>query len=212
MTDNDSLTRPKGSKLPPKEDPIIESDTEKYLPEPELPRKSKTTKPRPAKTQAQLDAFKIALAKRQENIKIKKEEKKIDAAKLLLEHDRKTQEAMPHAEEKPDRSIKKARSKKIIVEESESESEPEVIYIKKKSKTKKPKQKQIIIESESETETELDTENELIIAKQKKSFGKSHKNQLNKRPPVIEVQPTKPPPTPSVKVQSKPNYSIYFAD
>jgi hypothetical protein len=194
MEDNEPLTRAKGSKLSvPKLD--LESDTEINLEVAEPKNREKPKKPRPPKSQAQLDAFKKALDKRRENIAIKKESKKVQAARTLLEHEEKNKPE-PDAEEKPDRLIRKTKTKKqIIIEESESEPEPEVIFVKKSKSTKstkssKPK-KQIIIEStsESELESESESDSDIVVAKTKKSFGSSHQRQ---RPKIQIQQPVKP--------------------
>jgi hypothetical protein len=102
----------------------------------------KEKKPRTAK---QIESFEIARQKRAESIANKKQEKKIEASKLLLGLDqKKTPKPKPKPEPEPE-------------PESESSSEEEII-IKKSSKAakdkKKKKKKIIIVEESSESESD----------------------------------------------------------
>jgi hypothetical protein len=115
----------------------------------------KEKKPRSAK---QIEAFKLAQQKRQENIKqirLSKEIKTLDKKEnnVINKHHeiiKKKKELIP--ETKP---ISKPKQKPVVVEESESEDE-EVVVI---TKRKKPKVKKIIIE-ESDTEDDESEEEE----------------------------------------------------
>ena len=96
------------------------------------------TKVKKTRTPAQVEAFKEVMKKRQENIKLRKDEKLIQSAKLLVEKN------IPIA-------TPKAKPKKIIQEVNEDESEEEIIIVKSKPKPKK-KTKKIIIEDTSSSD------------------------------------------------------------
>lgn len=98
--------------------------------------KSKVKK---ARTPAQQEAFKEVMRKRQENIQLRKEEKIISSAKLLVEKN-----IMP-----PIETPKVYKAKKTVYQpEPQSESEEEIIIVKSKPKPKK-KTKKIIVEDSS---------------------------------------------------------------
>jgi hypothetical protein len=144
--DNEPLTRSKkDKKVVEVTQPIVEPMQQEVKPE-------KVKKPRPPKSEAQLEAFKKALETRKANIEKKKIDKKVEASKILLEHDK-------------SKEVKKVKQKVIL--ESESESEPEIVIVKRK---KKPKRK-IVIESETDSETESEEEQKPI-----QKFGKSHQH------------------------------------
>lgn len=101
-------------------------------------------KPKKPRTEKQMEAFRIAQSKRQENIRLKNEAKMLD--KMLAKSASKTAKTA------------KTISKKIeppSPSESESEEEEEIIYVK--SQKKKPKKKTVVIEDSSESEEEEPT-------------------------------------------------------
>ena len=120
----------------------------------------KEKKPR---TQKQIDAFLKTQENRKANIENKKQEKKIEAAKLLLKE--------PKIKSKP----------KIVVDDS-SYDEEEIIIVEKRKKLK-PKVKRIIIEESSDEEIE-----ESPIKNKEKQF----KSQQNKKS-IIHVNNTNEP-------------------
>ena len=105
-------------------------------------------KPKKVLSEKQQAVLEGARKKRTENIALAKQNKKIEAAKLLIEEGtnlklKSTPEAIAQK--------KKSKTKTIIIEsESESSSEEQII-IKKKHNKKKPKQ---IVQEESESEEE----------------------------------------------------------
>jgi len=107
----------------------------------------KAKKPRSEK---QLEHFKNMALKRKENIEKKKLEKKIEASKLLLEH-----EIITPAPIITNKKQKKELSPLPSEEEEESDESAEKIIVNVKNKKKKKKAKEIIIyndDSESEEE------------------------------------------------------------
>jgi hypothetical protein len=123
---------------------------------------AKEKKPRSEK---QIEAFKKTQENRKKNIELKKDAKKLDAAKLLMQ-------------EKPiEKKPKKVVKKEIV--DSDSSSEEEVIIIERKKKPKKKITKRIIVEeSSSEEEEEV------------KPIEKTFKSQQNKR--SININAVKP--------------------
>ena len=128
--------------------------------------KSKVKKPR---TPAQQEAFKEVMRKRQENIQLRKDEKIISSAKLLV-----AKNIMPvpaSMRETP----KAYKAKKTVYQpepEPESESEEEIIIIKSKPKPKK-KTKKIIVEDSSSEDN---------------SSGSSGGGGRQKHRPIVQVQ------------------------
>ena len=113
-------------------------------------------KPKKELSEKQKAVLENARKKRTENIALAKQNKKIEAAKLLIEEGTNLKlKSTP--EPKPIEQKKKSKTKTIIIEsESESSSEDEQIIIKKKRSNKsKPKSKYIKEESESEEEEEV---------------------------------------------------------
>ena len=170
------LTRSKGSKpeqvitKPEPVPPPVESQQQV--------KPAKEKKPRAPKTQAQLEAFQKAMEKRKINIELKKQEKKVEASKILLENEKLKETSKP--------AVKRIRKPKtVVVEESSSEDEPNVVYIKKRSSRKK---KKIIVQSETESETEAEPEIEI---KHRESFGKSHQNKKTVKTTITQVDPNK---------------------
>lgn len=119
--------------------------------EPErLTKPIKTDKPKKVLSDKQKAVLESARKKRMENIEAAKKNKKIEAAKILIENETNLKikdKVKETVEEKP----KKTKKKTIIIEsESESSSEEEQIVIKKK-KSNKPKR---VVKEESEEESE----------------------------------------------------------
>jgi hypothetical protein len=105
-------------------------------------------KPKKVLSDKQKAVLEGARKKRTENIALSKQNKKIEAAKLLIEEG--TNLKLKSTPE-PIAQKKKSKTKTIIIEsESESSSEEQII-IKKKHNKKKPKQ---IVQEESESEEE----------------------------------------------------------
>jgi hypothetical protein len=154
-----------------------------------LTKPIKEKKPRPPKTQAQLEQFQKVRLKRAESLKQKTITKKIEASKLLLSHGIELPAKPIIQEEKL--PAKKQNIKQVLTpthkdveEESESDDEPPVIIVKKKKKKKQPKTI-IIEESDSESDNESDANQHYInkvkqarhfVSQQnKKSLIKVHK-------------------------------------
>ena len=155
-----------------------DTDNESYKSESEperLTKPIKADKPKKVLSDKQKAVLESARKKRMENIEAAKKNKKIEAAKILIENETnlklkdKVKEEVVY-QEKP----KKAKKKTIIIEsESESSSSEEEIVIKKK-KAKKPKQ---IIRQESEEEEE---EEVIRKPKQRQLKPQISTNKLNK--------------------------------
>ena len=101
------------------------------------------TKKKP-RSQKQIEAFKVAMEKRANNIASRKNDKLIVASEILV----KNSKIPPVSIETP-----KAKYKKVIQHESETESEEEIIIVKAKPKKKKVK-KIIIEESDSDSSSD----------------------------------------------------------
>lgn len=143
------------------------SDYEEYEEE-EVPLTKKTIiKPKAKKerTPAQMKAFEEAQKKRQHNIEIQKQKKRLEAYKALIDEENKKEmsigfknkkpveeeeEYIQHTPPTPKKSIRKV-IKKV---KEESESEEEVIVVKSAPKKKKPKKKTIIIENSDTSSSE----------------------------------------------------------
>lgn len=129
------------------------------------------------RTEKQQEAFKVAMQKRADNIAKRKEQKKIEAAKLLLSVE---PESLPS---KPSNEVieKKKPKKQLVLSTSDTESEDETdnesveseekIYIARKS-IKKPKKVYII-----KKEVEEDENHRYPLEKQVNKF----KSQQNKK-------------------------------
>jgi hypothetical protein len=98
-----------------------------------------------ARSQAQIDAFKRTQENRAKNIALQKENKKIEAAKLLMNQPKKDKKK-PVVDSSSDeeeviivekRKKSKPKPKRIIVEESASESEEEKVEMQFKSQQNK---------------------------------------------------------------------------
>jgi len=116
-----------------------------------LEKVKKTPKPRSEK---QMEHFKNLQQKRKEAIEKKKLEKKIEASKLLLEHN-----ATPATPAQPKQKKVTQPSPPQSEDEEESDSSVEKIVVNVKKKPKKKKAKEIIIYNEdSDTEEEEEEE------------------------------------------------------
>ena len=102
------------------------------------------TKKKP-RSQKQIDAFKVAMEKRANNIASRKNDKLIVASEILVKNS-KIPPVSPVETPKP-------KYKKVIQHESETESEEEIIIVKAKPKKKKVK-KIIIEESDSDSSSD----------------------------------------------------------
>ncbi|MEI6371493.1 MAG: hypothetical protein WCO49_17570 [Nostocales cyanobacterium ELA608] len=144
---------------------------------------AKETKPKKARTPAQLAQFENARVKRQANIKLKEDNKKLEASKLLLDNGYVKKDDVKPTE------IKKVIQEPVDVTTDESEAESEIIIVKKK---KKPKKKTYIIEESSDDE-------EYEINKAKEVYKKSRNmvSQQNKKS-IIKV--------------NTPSFLNYFVD
>ena len=149
-----------------------------------LTKPIKVKKPRPPKTEKQMEQFQNAKKKRDEALKKKKEEKELESAKLLLSHGyeiKKHDNSMcPPAQELPS----KKKPKQILspaVDESSSEEDEAPLIIVKKKKKKKPKTI-VIEESESDEEEEPSIQyikkRDFVSQQNKKSVIKVHKNNV----------------------------------
>ena len=96
------------------------------------------TKVKKARTPAQIEAFKEVLKKRQDNIKLRKDEKLIQSAKLLVEKN------IPI-------DTPQVKTKKVIQPVQEDSEDEEIIIVKANPKKKK-KTKKIIIEDSSSSD------------------------------------------------------------
>ena len=96
------------------------------------------TKVKKARTPAQVEAFKEVLKKRQDNIKLRKDEKLIQSAKLLVEKNISI-------------NTPQVKTRKVIQQVQEESEEEEIIIVKANPKHKK-KTKKIIIEDSSSSD------------------------------------------------------------
>lgn len=133
----------------------------------------KPVKEKKPRSEKQLKSFAACAERLKERHRVQLHDKKIKAAKFLLDHDIKPVIHEPI----------KAKEEPIVKEES---SDEEVIYLKRekvKTSKKKPKVKTIILsssESESETEEEITPpipEKKFISQQNKKSLIKVHKQE-----------------------------------
>jgi hypothetical protein len=159
------------------------------------PKKEK--KPRSEKQKAQ---FQQVFNKRKEILEKKNLEKKIEASKLLLQHEpefiNKQKIIEPVTPPIDENVIKKKKVPKIVeMSETDNDSEESVIIIKKKTNKPKKKKKKIIIEESSdESSSSGEDEPVITIPKPKRDFA----TQQNKKS--------------IVKIHEKPriNYDSYF--
>ena len=119
---------------------------------------------RKPKTPGQLEQFEKVRLKRLEDLRLKKEKQKVEAAALLLQHD--------YVKKEPKDAVKKTATKK---EGSGSDSEPEIVVVKKKKK------RVVVVREDSESEDEYDppvrhvhTSRPMVSQQNKKSVIKVH--------------------------------------
>jgi hypothetical protein len=169
---------------------IVETDSEELSEVIEEPPKQekKAKKEKPVKedkrkqprTEAQLKHFENMRKKREDNLKQKLLDKKIEASKILLENDVK-----PKKKAKPEES-----------------DEEEVIIIEKKKK-QKPKTKRIIIEESSSDKSSEEEEEE---KPKSKAPERKFKSQQNKKS-IIKINGVN---NDNDNVNSKVDYSKFF--
>jgi hypothetical protein len=104
------------------------------------------------RSEKQIEAFKKAQQKRDENREKMKKEKEIKMAKIYMEN------KLKEDENKPQKEKEKPPPKKPVMkyEESESESEEEIIYVKKKPPKQKVK-KIVYLSDDEEDEPPIPT-------------------------------------------------------
>lgn len=160
---------------------IIEMDNEPEIPLLKPKRKMKKF----PRTEKQQEAFKITMQKRAENVEKRKQQKKLEAAKLLLSTE---PDSLPTKPAEPEK-IKKPKKKLILSttdtetdsDSSDSGGEEEKIYIARKS-IKQPKKVYIIkrekniIEEDDEDEYEKPVVNKFKSQQNKKSVVKITNN------------------------------------
>lgn len=163
------LTRQKGQKYLIV-DEVVNAPVENIT----VTKPMKEKKPRSEKQKAQ---FEQVFNKRKELIEKKKLEKKIEASKLLLEHEPEykvpSTPRTPHIIDAVPEKLKLKKEPKIIEvhsDNSDDDSDESVIIIKKKSKTKKAKKKKIIIEESSEESSSGEDEEVIQLPKPKRDF------------------------------------------
>ena len=165
---------------------VIEKDTEPEVPLLKPKRKMKKF----PRTEKQQEAFKITMQKRAENVEKRKQQKKLEAAKLLIESE--SLPSKPEPEPEPEPVKHKKIKKKLILSTSDSETDSdssdsgggvEQIYVSRKS-IKQPKkvyiikrEKNIIEEvDEDEYEYEKPVVNKFKSQQNKKSVVKISNN------------------------------------
>lgn len=119
------------------------------------------TKPKRERTAKQLEAFEKVKQKRQQNIEIKKQQKLLESAKLLVENETKKKEEVSKPQPQPQSQpkLKPQPKAEMLSECTEAETSEEEVIIVKKAKPKK-KVRKVIIESDSDSGNESDDESE----------------------------------------------------
>lgn len=118
----------------------------------ELTIEEPLTKPKKPRTAKQLEAFEKVKEKRKQNVEMKKQQKLLESAKLLVENEKVKNVVQP----------KVVRPKTEELEEQSESEEEEVILIERRKKPKPPpkppapkkKVRKIIIESESDSDSD----------------------------------------------------------
>jgi hypothetical protein len=130
------------------------------------------------RSEKQIEAFKKAQLKRDENREKMKKEKEVKMAQIYFENKLKQENEKPKEIEKPK---EKQISKKPVMkyEESESESEEEIIYVKKKPPKQKNK-KIVYLSDDEEDEPPMPTP---------KKTSRILRNEPQQKP-VNNIQPT----------------------
>ena len=138
----------------------------------------KPTKEKKPRSEKQLQSFITCSEKLKEKHVKKLHEKKITAAKLLLDNN------ISHKSFEP--------IKETVIEKEKESSDEEIIYLKRekdKKTKKKPKVKTIILSSsESESETDIEPETEIIPIIEKKFISQQNKKSLIK---IHKIEPNK---------------------
>ena len=168
---------------------IIEMDTEPEIPLLKPKRKMKKI----PRTEKQQEAFKLIMQKRAENVDKRKQQKKLEAAKLLLSTEPDSLPTKPEQEKEPEKEPKekiKKPKKKLILSTTDTETDSdssdsgggvEQIYVSRKS-IKQPKKVYIIkrekniIEEVDEDEYEKPVVNKFKSQQNKKSVVKISNN------------------------------------
>jgi hypothetical protein len=158
----------------------------------------KKKKTRPPQSEKQKEAFKVAAAKRAENVKMRKEQKLLDAQKALLEKEgyikqpaKKQEIQFQIEEETPD------ETPVAIVKELPSKKKGKLVppplppkeNIKKQPKVKK--EPQIIIQSESssdggDSDDDSSSEDEVIVIKRSRKYKSKTKTKPREESPYEE--------------------------
>jgi len=142
----------------------IEDIVDQEYEEEESEKKLTKSKPKKPRSEKQMKAFQEVMNKRKQNIEKRKEEKLVEASKILVKN-----------------SIKEVKPKKKIIQqqEEESDTEEEIIIVKAKPKLeKKKKVKKIIIEESSDDETSIESDGSKEYNKKTYSKSKRH-NDMN---------------------------------
>ena len=169
---------------------VIEMDTEPEVPLLKPKRKMKKF----PRTEKQQEAFKITMQKRAENVEKRKQQKKLEAAKLLIKSESLPSKPEPDADPEPRPEKIKKPKKKLILSTSDSETdsdssnsggEVEQIYVSRKS-IKQPK-KVYIIKREKNIIEEVDED------EYEKPVVNKFKSQQNKKSVVRITNNTQPP-------------------
>jgi len=165
--------------------------------EPEVPLlKPKRKMKKFPRSEKQQESFKITMQKRAENVARRKELKKLEAAKLLIESESLPSKPEPELEPEPEPKQDKSKKpkKKLILSTSDSETdsdssnsggEVEQIYVSRKS-IKQPK-KVYIIKREKNIIEEVDED------EYEKPVVNKFKSQQNKKSVVKITNNTQPP-------------------
>jgi hypothetical protein len=147
----------------------------------------KEKKPRPPKSEKQMEAFAKTFQKRQENIKKKNEEKLLEAQRALLQKEGyikkeliqfkvETDDEEPEHNEPKEKPSSKSKAN-IAPSQEKPKREEALQYQEKKNVPAKIKQKQQVIIEEEQTESDASSssEEEIIVVKRKKTTKKQKK-------------------------------------
>jgi hypothetical protein len=127
----------------------------------EQPIEEPLTKPKRPRTQKQMEAFEKVKEKRQQNIAVKKQQKLLESAKLLVETEKNKKEEAPKPKLQPQSKTTPQPKEEVLSEYTEAENTDEEVIVIKKAKSKpKKKVRKVIIESDSDSENESDQEYE----------------------------------------------------
>lgn len=176
-------------------DNVIEEYNVPLLKQPRQKKSSQNTeavkepvkKPRPPKTEKQMEQFKKVIAARKQKVEENKLKKKIEASKFLLEQGIIKEDKQEVKAELKKPAKQQAPTKEWDLEnqtDSESSSEEQIVVVKKKKKAKK---KIIVMQSETDSESESSDEKPVVHRKfktqqNKKSVVKIHKEPITNIP------------------------------